>query len=864
MASPMPEPTTPTRKSSAELKVIPLPDKRELSEEHLEHLRTSGLTSETLELASVYTERAGAKIAGLLHWNRWQSSLGTAIIFPFFVPSKSDPVMYRARPDRPRSKVTKGKRKPVKYEQPKDVAVLPYFPPRTRRDGLLKSADAPLLWVEGEKKGLLLDQLGYAAIAGTGVWAFHDVEHRDAEGTWQLHPVIREHTTIAGREHRIVFDSDAATNDSVMTAARRLAGMLEAEGGAVRFVQIPTEGDEKLGIDDYFVKFGEDATRALLETGVIIEPLPVEEALTPLLKIRAFAEAPIDASLRMPATYEVDRSGALWRKPDKPDGEDRLVAKSAILIRRIVIDLYTGEERVELVFKRRGRWKTALVDRRTIADTRQAVADLAPVGAPIDSLSAGEVVRWFSELDSVNEEIIPRATSVSRCGWHQVDDGTVFSAPEAVGADLDLVFDGRGGRSRMVRALRAHGEFEAHLAVLTEAFAADRKCATVICAALAAPLIHRVGAPGFAVHLVGDSSRGKSSMLKIAASLYGDPSNEDWVPSWNSTAVGLEMRAATLCDLPFCIDEAGVVDPVARERAVYMLIDGTGRTRGSKLGGLRDTPSWRTIVISTGERGLVDESANTGAQVRILQFEVDGFGGLDASGVDSLRGRCEEQFGAVGRRWLELLAEIDDWSPIQSRFRQLVADLRERAPGGGLRARQVTYFALLALAERMAARLLGIGDENGVTMADWVEEDLGTGSQRQVETAAERALDLVQDWVASRPASFVDMTIDFDGEPSPKTSGAREVFGYRTRNAIYFVPLALRTFLEEHNLDSNVTKDWKRRGWLITTGEGDGRATYRVRLGGELHRVIAVKKSAFEARTERVPESPGNLEEAPF
>ncbi|MBC7172129.1 MAG: DUF3854 domain-containing protein, partial [Polyangiaceae bacterium] len=188
---------------AVDLKAIPLPEKPGLSEEHLAHLRTSGISDETIQLANLYTERLGTRIAGLLHWTRWQTSLGTAIVFPFFIQGRPDPVMYRVRPDQPRSRVKRGKKKLVKYEQPKDVAVLPYFPPRARTHGWYQDAARPLYWVEGEKKGLVLDQLGYAAIAGTGVDGFHDVEHRDEHDAWRLHEAIRDGVTIAGRDHYI-------------------------------------------------------------------------------------------------------------------------------------------------------------------------------------------------------------------------------------------------------------------------------------------------------------------------------------------------------------------------------------------------------------------------------------------------------------------------------------------------------------------------------------------------------------------------------------------------------------------------------------------------------------------------------------
>ena len=80
-----------------------------------------------------------------------------------------------------------------------------------------------------------------------------------------------------------------------------------------------------------------------------------------------------------------------------------------------------------------------------------------------------------------------------------------------------------------------------------------------------------------------------------------------------------------LTDLPLCFDEVGAGDSRIIERSIYMLINGAGKSRGDRALRVRKTPTWRTVVLSTGEHELADERANTGAQVRVLQFRVSGF-----------------------------------------------------------------------------------------------------------------------------------------------------------------------------------------------------------------------------------------------
>jgi hypothetical protein len=843
------KPKKPSKGKGEPRLVAALPVERKLSDAHREHLRTSGLTDETLDLAQLYSERRPAALAELLCWKAWPTSRGDGLVFPFLLPGSDAPVMYRVRPTRPRTYTseTSGKTKTIKYEQPKDVHVEPYLTPRARAGGWYADVEKPLVWLEGEKKALLVDQLGYAAIGGTGVFCFHDAKHKDEQGVWRVHGTIRDHVALAGRTHLIAFDSDAETNADVMLAARRLAGMLEAAGGVPKFIRIPgLESGEKLGIDDFFVVHGEAATRALLAGGERIEPLPVEDTFTPLTSIKAFKDAPIEKRLRLPWGFKVDNHGGLYEMVLGKDGaepKETFVAHSAILLRRVLIDLYTGEERIEVTFARQGGWRKAVVDRRVLVDARMLVAELASIGAPVDSNNAAKVVKWLTDLEAVNESRLPRTTCVTRCGWHDLEDEHVFLAPDPIGTERELVFDDRMGRARTVRGLRVKGESESHLIALRRAFTADNIAATAICASLAAPLLRALSTPGFALHLVGDSSRGKSSMLKIAASIFGDPTCEDWVPSWNSTIVGLEQRAATLCDLPFCIDEAGVVDPKQRELATYMLIDGVGRTRGAKGGGLRETSSWRTIVLSTGEHELVDEDANTGAQVRVLQFHVHCFGDLDANGVDTIRNACAEHHGEVGRAWLEALAGLD-WIAARAAHREYVRRARAQMVSSGLRARQVEYFATLAFAESLAAQHLGLGDPNGATMMRWLLEDDESAprDQHRVLSVAERALALVRDLFVSQGSSLARIDEDlFDG-PTARTSSIKDLLGYHDADTIAFVPTRLKGYLKAHGVSVSVLREWERRGWLITN---EGRQTHRRRIGGDLVRLVTFKRGVL-------------------
>lgn len=824
--------------------------KRALSDAHREHLRGSGLTDESIDAGGFYTERDRAEIAGLLNWRSWPRGRGDVLVIPFYLPGSSEPFFARVRPDQPRTNEKTGK--VAKYEQPKDTPVAPYLPFRSRVRGWLADPARDLVLVEGEKKAALLDQLELATIGAAGVSCFHDVDHRRETESYRLHALIRQHVRLEARRCYVAFDSDAADNDNVMRAARILCGMLRADGaGEVLAVRIPPgEGGAKLGIDDFFVRHGEAATRQLFADAESLEPLSGEDTHGLLRGYRVLDGLPVDERLRMPHGYDLDRQGALYQL-DKDELE--LVERAPIFVGRLVADLYSGHEQAELVFKRDRRWRTVLVPRRAMADARAALGELAPLGAPIDSNTGAKVVKWLRDFEAANERRLPRATSVARCGWHTVGTTDLFvlgGDPVArEGATVEVVVDRQQDRARLSRALRTGGTYDEHLAALRRAWEASPIAAVAIAGALAAPLLKPLGAPLFAVHLAGDSSRGKSTMLRIAASVFGDPRDDEWVTSWNATAVGHEVRAAFLCDLPLAIDEAGVVDARDREKAVYMLVNGVGRTRGAKEGGLRDTHSWRTVVLSTGERLLAEESsAATGAQVRIIQLQVDGFGELDAGGVDALGRAVAEHYGHVGREWIAAMLEVapDAWDAHRSALKARAREYQALAAGSTLRARQAGFWALLAHVEDAAHQTLGLGREGGATMRELLERP--GDMQQEVRSAADRALDAVRDWIITHPTSFPKIVMSSSGSKVPKgESSVREVHGYIDGDELLLIPGALRSFLSERGIsDSVVLREWRARGWLKVgeNSESGERFTMQVRIGGKKPRLLIVSGEA--------------------
>jgi Domain of unknown function (DUF927)/Domain of unknown function (DUF3854) len=817
---------------------VPLPLKRELSEHDLAQLHASGLSDETIALAGVYTE-PNQRTLSLILERPYPRACGPALVFPLIMPGATEPHAYRIKPLHPRTEKKRGKSRVVKYDQASRAGMLVYYAPRARAAGAYGDPTKVCLWTEGEKKSLALDQLGLVCVGLTGVWSWSDPAD---DG---LHPSIRDHVTVAGREHVICFDGDSREKKEVMHAAARLAGMLLSKGAVrVSFVCPPPGGPK--GVDDFLGAHGADAVHALLATAEVMEGVDPKRPRPRIRAFKAFADAPLHKEASLPDGYDLRDDGSLWKLGPTERTPDVLVSPTPLFIQRQFVDQETNEGRVSLCWRSAGAWIEREVSQLSVADARSMVAELSPFCVPVVSTNAARTVEWLYVYEHLNAEYIAKTVSFSHIGWQQQYEGPAFvlQGPELQEDKMiECVVDTRGQRGEIFEALTPRGALDVHVAALRRAWAASPVCATVICGALAAPLLHLFDRPNFGIHLIGESSRGKTTMLKIAASVYGDPNNPLWVAAWNTTNVGAELRASVLCDMPLCYDEVGGGDPTQLERLVYSIINGTGRTRGQRDVTLRKTSRWQTIMLSTGEKSIVDETAATGAQVRVVELPVDGFGELNAQEVDALKEACAANCGKLGRAWVSTLVNMSEAMLLE--WKEQLAERTEAfrlLDPNPLQQRVAGYYALLSIAEEMAGLVFGLG-EGGATME---RVFAAPGGRTAVQGLAERSHELVDNWVMSEPDSFPALVLTASGDyelPYSSRHGLR-VYGFRREDHILFIPSALRAYLRAHRFSAGeVIRQWALRGW---TRLDTGRTDARVRVGGRQIRFVALHAAESE------------------
>lgn len=296
-----------------------------------------------------------------------------------------------------------------------------------------------------------------------------------------------------------------------------------------------------------------------------------------------------------------------------------LVCSHPIMPVRRLVNIDTGEVKMEIAFRRGNIWRTAIFEKQIISSSQKILA-LASYGIGVDSENAKLLVSYLSAMENLNYDELPEVKSVARLGWMH---GYGFSPYVE-----NLVYDGREEMKHIFKCVREEGSYEKWLALAKSVRSGGSIPARILLAAsFASAIVKPLDSLPFIVHAWGSvSGLGKTVGLYLAASVWGSPVLGDYCQSYNATAVGQEWLAAFCGNMPLCIDELQCIKEKGKTHSnfdamIYMLCEGIGRLRGTRGGGIQQTPTWRNCTLSTGETPITGANSAAGAVNRVIDMD---------------------------------------------------------------------------------------------------------------------------------------------------------------------------------------------------------------------------------------------------
>jgi uncharacterized protein (DUF927 family) len=308
-----------------------------------------------------------------------------------------------------------------------------------------------------------------------------------------------------------------------------------------------------------------------------------------------------------------------------------------------------------------------------------------------------------------------RVCCVNRLGWH----GGVYVTPsESIGSSEDrFVFQNAHSSEPGVSVAGSEQDWRNNVAALAQG---NSRLVFALSVAFAGSLLDIATEDSGGFHLRGASSSGKSTALKVAASVWGSPPR--YVRLWRGTTNGLEGLAALHNDGLLILDEIGQIDPAAAGDAAYLLANGQGKARATRHGLAREPQRWRLLFLSAGEESLsaimerAGKKTSAGQEIRLADIEADAGANMGlfenlhefadpAAFAAAIKDATSNYYGAVGMQWLRLLVENRATLPevFKAQIEKFVIDVVPMNAAGQV-ARVASRFALVAVAGELATR----------------------------------------------------------------------------------------------------------------------------------------------------------------
>jgi hypothetical protein len=552
-------------------------------------------------------------------------------------------------------------------------------------------------------------------------------------------------------------------------------------------------------------------------------------------------------NLCIPLGYDLSR-GNVYRQALSEGEQSELVAYAPVLVSGRMRDAEENSESLRLTWKRPNGWREIIVERAVALDHRKLVVK-ADTGFPVASDNAAALVSYLHRFEADNFNSLPATDVSSHLGWQGEGAkrgflwGRNFITPEGEilrpedahdHPDAILFHSNEPGDCQIADAFYASGTLEDWQKAVS---GLDRypRVQLALYAAFVPPLLAVLRAANIIVDMSNRTSTGKTTTLRVAASVWGNPNEREpnsVVGSWDSTRVWIERASAILNGLPLLLDDTKRAKrPEQIATTLYDVANGRGRGRGN-VRGLQRTRQWQTVLLSTGEAPATGYTEDGGTRTRCIEVMGSPFGKETeetAKAVRFLNQNLLANFGHAGPKFVQwLLKHRADWPQYANWYRHDLADYTVQNGAVSRMAEHLAVIRLTAVLVKEAGILPWYYDE--------IPQELRNAilSEAQQASPEIRALREVISWAYVHKESFHGRAQrdNYNNSRVPN-EWAGQWDDDEDWKTISFFPSVLKRVLEQSGFIAGaIIGGWKELGWLETDTDRV-RTTKKVSIGGE-------------------------------
>lgn len=551
------------------------------------------------------------------------------------------------------------------------------------------------------------------------------------------------------------------------------------------------------------------------------------------------------SNIQMPQNYSITPEGVYYDKI-KASGEIQkvLAATGPLWISGSRINLASRETEVQISWlggdnKTYSRWLNRAQAFK--GSTLMEVAELS--GFPVYDGLVRETTKYLALLErsgKIHQELIASKP-----------DSTI--TPEGKEAFItgknqsDIIFHPEHAYRTYADALDSKGSFDDWLKAIQPIATKYPIALFAIIAALASPLLRILDAPNFVVDFWGKTSCGKTTLLQILASIWGNPTS--LILSWNNTITFTE-RLASFYGKGYTLffDDSQTAQDRLIEVITYMLANGCGKGR-AKPYSLKETEVFQVVLFATGEKPLTERSY-PGAKARVVEINGSPFPNIDPSVLQNMKSAINLNYGYLGQLFIENLCLYEDEELIQA-FNEYLDHFTQKATNE-IGYRFATYFATIALASDI------LGYAEGMEWTVPLQEqalnhvwDLSTVEMEETDMS-EKALIGIAAWIESNKRHFATPGCQTELQPTYGVLKEKEGF-------VAIIPHIFKQALRDLDVQSPaaILAEWKSKGFLLFT---PGRSQKQVKVEGKNIWCICIElKALYPDQHESSASTPPNM-----
>ena len=389
------------------------------------------------------------------------------------------------------------------------------------------------------------------------------------------------------------------------------------------------------------------------------------------------------------STYYFKESQGVSRK--KPEQNTRFLGPWIEVIADLVGEKHSEPRRLVVFRDLAGNLcKVAIPFSIVMGPYAKLIQELARYGFNIGAGSQSGVAEYLRAFPSVQIGRI-----VDRPGW--VLPGKLFACPfqgevEFLGAQPSEVIH-YSGDPKALPFFGQKGTLDEWKASICDLTRHSTRLQFFMLASLAGPLLALTEEDSGGFHLYGDTSQGKTTALRVAATVWASSRSRE-IRTWASTSNAFEELAKQRSNFVILLDELSQSSSPEVSSKIYGLANGTPKSRQNKDGGLREESQWRLLCLSTGEvtpRDMLNSSGltfNTGAEARLVTvplpkdspygiFETVESGMTSQEMVNEIKERGSKFYGVAGPSFVRsLIQDIAQHGNVDD-FMHLIAEQRK-------------------------------------------------------------------------------------------------------------------------------------------------------------------------------------------